>query len=88
MLDRLGEVIGIAVRILDVGSWLSPRHVVGLAKRASAEGLDAFQKVIDVLDIDAEQDPLRVCPAWVSACAGLGSGWTWRLRGGRLPGLR
>ena len=52
-----------------MGNSLSPRHVVGLARRTSAKGLHAFQKVIDVLDIDAEQNPLRVYPAWVTACA-------------------
>jgi hypothetical protein len=58
-----------------VGNLLSPRHVVGLAKRTSAKGLHAFHKVIDVPGIYAAQNPLRVCPAWVSARGGLGSAW-------------
>src|SRR5262245_12957429 len=43
-----------------------------------------FQEIIGVRDIYAEQNPLRVCPAWVSAFAGLGS---WRTSRGPLPGL-
>jgi hypothetical protein len=55
----LGEVDRVAVRVLDVGDPLAPRHVVRRTLHEAAELDDVGEERVDVGDVDAQQHPLR-----------------------------
>jgi hypothetical protein len=68
------------MRLLLLHLWCGDRSFFTsqfeVAKHASATA-SAFQEATAVIEIDAEQNSLRLGPEWVSASAGLGSWRTW-----------